>query len=80
MVSSGHIKLSPKRLKINGGLKKAINALLPKINEMYPWFSNPRWLAMELLSGHERLSQELVWTNIAEHIEMEQIAESGAAA
>ena len=80
MVSSGQIKLSPKRLKINGGLKKAIDALLPKINETYPGFSNPRWLAMELLSGQERLSQELVWTNLAEHIEMEQIAESGAAA
>ena len=80
LVSSGHIQLSPKRLKIKGVLKSAIDSLLPKISETYPGFSNPRWLAIELLSGHERLSQELIWTNIAEHIEMEQITGSGAAA
>ncbi len=80
LVSSGNIRLSPKRLKINGGLKKAIDALLPKIKEVYPGFFNPKWLAMELLLGHERLSQELIWTNIAEHIELEQSVASSAVA
>jgi len=72
MVCTGEIQPSPKRFKLNGNLKKAVNSLLPKIRETYPDFPNPRWLAMELLSGDERLSQELVWTNIAEQMLMKQ--------
>ena len=74
MVSSGKIQPSPKRFKLQGNLKKAVDYLLPKIKETYPEFPNPRWLAMELLSGDERLSQELVWTNIADQIHLEQEA------
>lgn len=72
MVSTGEIQPSPKRFRLNGNLKKAVASLLPKIKETYPDFPNPRWLAMELLSGNERLSQELVWTNIAEQMQIEQ--------
>ena len=44
---------------LNGELKKAVSKLTSQIEAAYPDLPNPRWVALRLLDGDERIAEAL---------------------
>ena len=59
-VAKGQTVGKPYRVKYDSpGLKKAVSQLTPQIETAYPDLPNPRWVALRLLDGDERIADAL---------------------
>jgi ferrous iron transport protein B len=58
-VIEGKIPTSPHRTRGSGEFQRAVDALLPWIDQVAPGLPNARWVAMRLLDGDLRVKQAL---------------------
>ena len=54
-VVTGKISSHPHRATKSGAFRKALDTLVPMIEEMYPGLPNAEWIAIRLLDGDERI-------------------------
>jgi len=59
-VIRGEIVTNPKRVEGTSEFQRAVNELVPMIEEMAPGIPNARWLAIRLLDGDSKVQQALV--------------------
>jgi len=65
-VITGEVKTSPHRVLRDGDFQRAVSELVPLIEDIAPGLPNPRWVAMRLLDGDNRVQQALVSGELAE--------------
>jgi ferrous iron transport protein B len=65
-VIDGEIRTSPLRPTLQPELQKAIDELLPFINDAVPGLHNAPWIAYRLLDGDHRMRQALLSGELAE--------------
>lgn len=58
-IVSGKLKTNPHRIKVRPQLQKALDALVPEIQKLFPDLPNPRWVAMRLLDGDIKVQKAL---------------------
>ena len=59
-VATGEIVCKPRRLKSEPpGLKGAVNQLVEQLEASYPGLPNPRWVALRLLDGDQRIIEAI---------------------
>jgi len=59
-VASGRLATTPARIPLDRKLQKAVDELVPLIEEMYPDIPNARWIALRLIDGGDvRLREEV---------------------
>jgi len=56
---TGRITTSPRRVKTDEAVERALDELIPVIREAYPGLPNVRWIAMRLLDGDYNVRQSL---------------------
>jgi len=74
-VATGEVVGKPYRVKYESSvLKNAINSLTSQISTAYPDLPNPRWIALRLLDGDERIANALRRGELGDltHGELEQ--------
>ena len=59
-VIEGEIITKPKRVEGTPEFQRAVNELVPMIEEMAPGVPNARWLAIRLLDGDAKVQQALI--------------------
>ena len=59
-VIEGEIITKPKRVNGTPEFQRAVNELVPMIEEMAPGVPNARWLAIRLLDGDSKVQQALM--------------------
>jgi Fe2+ transport system protein B len=58
-VIEGNVVTAPHRIQGDGEFQRAVAELLPLIEQTAPGLPNPRWVAMRLLDGDQRVRQAL---------------------
>ncbi len=58
-VVDGKVVTAPHRIRGDGEFQRAVAELLPLIEQVAPGLPNPRWVAMRLLDGDQRVRQAL---------------------
>lgn len=58
-VVEGRISLKPRHIPLDPALESAVQQLLPLLQEAFPDFPNPRWIALRLLDGDASVSAVL---------------------
>jgi ferrous iron transport protein B len=59
-VAEGRLRVAPRRAVANSALESALRELLPLIEQAAPGLPNPRWVALRLLDGDQRIRQALL--------------------
>jgi ferrous iron transport protein B len=59
-VAGGRVPAAPRRVAANSALEQALEELLPLIEQAAPNLPNPRWVALRLLDGDQRIRQALL--------------------
>ncbi|MBL8055566.1 MAG: 50S ribosome-binding GTPase [Anaerolineales bacterium] len=59
-VAGGQVRVAPRRVAANAALEHALRELLPLIEAAAPGLPNPRWVALRLLDGDQRIRQALL--------------------
>jgi ferrous iron transport protein B len=65
-IVSGEIRTKPLRPRTSPEMERALNDLVPMIEELVPGLPNARWVAYRLLDGDHRVRQALVSGELAE--------------
>ena len=65
-VINGTIAVKPKRLEGTSEFQKAVNELVPMIEDLAPGVPNARWLAIRLLDGDSRVQKAITSGELAE--------------
>ena len=68
-VINGDIKTKPLRVEGTPEFQKAVNELVPMIEQMAPGVPNARWLAIRLLDGDAKVQQALMSGELAQLVE-----------
>ncbi len=55
----GEINTQPHRIRGDGAFLRAVDELVPAIEQAYPGLPNARWIAMRLLDGDQRVRQAM---------------------
>ena len=72
LVVQGKIATKPRRAKDNTEWSKAVDELVPLIEEAAPGVPNPRWVAMRLIEGDDRMRRALVTGELAQLAQRQQ--------
>ncbi|NUQ83525.1 MAG: 50S ribosome-binding GTPase [Anaerolineales bacterium] len=75
-VISGDIKTKPLRVEGTPEFQKAVNELVPMIEQIAPGIPNARWLAIRLLDGDSKVQQALLSGDLAQRVERQKQADA----
>jgi ferrous iron transport protein B len=64
-VINGRIETTPRRVRGGGAVQRAVDELVPLIEDAAPGLPNARWVAMRLLDGDHRVRQALLSGELA---------------
>jgi ferrous iron transport protein B len=71
-IISGEIETKPIRVEGTPEFQRAVNELVPMIEEIAPGIPNARWLAIRLLDGDSRVQQALLSGDLAQRVTRQQ--------
>jgi len=74
-VIEGEIVTKPKRVEGTPEFQRAVNELVPMIEEMAPGMPNARWLAIRLLDGDAKVQQALMSGELGQMVTRQQRAD-----
>jgi len=74
-VINGDIQTKPARVEGTPEFQKAVNELVPMIEQVAPGVPNARWLAIRLLDGDAKVQQALLSGELAQHVERQTRAD-----
>jgi ferrous iron transport protein B len=74
-VTEGKILTKPRRVEGTPEFQRAVNELVPLIDQLAPGIPNVRWLAIRLLDGDARVQKALVSGELAEIVARQQQAD-----
>jgi len=74
-VIEGEIATKPKRVEGTPEFQRAVNELVPMIEEMAPGVPNARWLAIRLLDGDAKVQQALMSGELGQLVTRQQNAD-----
>jgi ferrous iron transport protein B len=74
-VIEGKITIKPKRVEGTAEFQKAVNELVPMIEQLAPGIPNARWLAIRLLDGDARVQKAITSGELSEIFARQQRAE-----
>ncbi len=74
-VIEGEIVTKPKRVEGTPEFQRAVNELVPMIEEMAPGMPNARWLAIRLLDGDAKVQQALMSGELGQLVTRQQRAD-----
>jgi GTP-binding protein len=72
----GEIATKPRRVQGTPEFQRAVNELLPMIEELAPGVPNARWLAIRLLDGDSKVQQALVSGELTARVARQQEADT----
>ena len=71
-VITGDISTKPLRVEGTTEFQKAVNELVPMIEQMAPGIPNARWLAIRLLDGDSKVQQALLSGELTQRVQRQQ--------
>ena len=71
-VATGRVRPEPHRVLSDGAFQEAVTELVPLIEQAVPGVPNPRWVAMRLLDGDNRVQQALLSGELANIAQRQQ--------
>ena len=74
-VIEGNIAVKPKRVEGTPEFQKAVNELVPMIENMAPGIPNARWLAIRLLDGDARVQNAITSGELSSIVQRQQQAD-----
>ena len=74
-VIEGKVEIKPLRVNGTPEFQKAVNELVPMIEQMAPGVPNARWLAIRLLDGDAKVQQALMSGEIAQQVKRQSQAD-----
>jgi ferrous iron transport protein B len=73
---NGDIVTKPLRVEGTPEFQRAVNELVPMIEQMAPGIPNARWLAIRLLDGDAKVQQALVSGDLTQLVQRQQEADA----
>ena len=75
-VIEGEIVTQPKRVEGTPEFQRAVNELVPMIEQLAPGVPNARWLAIRLLDGDAKVQQALISGELIQRVARQQAADT----
>lgn len=76
-VIEGNIHTQPRRVEGTPEFQRAVNELVPMIEQLVPGIPNARWLAIRLLDGDARVQNALIRGELPELVARQRRADTG---